>query len=120
MLLFLLLVSFTACRQERAATGKTGTVLQGEEHPAWLAQLIREQQQRKAANPPAKIFRYAYRGQPVYYLTGRCCDVPSQLFDGSGQLLCEPDGGLTGQGDGKCPNFFDNRTEETLIWEDKR
>jgi hypothetical protein len=72
------------------------------------------------ANPPAKIYRYRYRGQTVYYLTSRCCDQPGQLYGSRGQLLCEPDGGITGQGDGRCPDFFGNRTDETLIWEDKR
>ncbi|MFD2514012.1 DUF6970 domain-containing protein [Pontibacter locisalis] len=86
----------------------------------WLKKLILELEEQKPANPPAKIHRYTYKGQEVYYLTGRCCDVPSKLYDKHGNILCEPDGGITGRGDGRCPDFFEKRQNETLIWEDKR
>ncbi len=86
----------------------------------WLNQLIQELQEAETANPPAKIYRYTYNEQEVYYLTGRCCDIPSKLYDMYGNVLCEPDGGITGKGDGRCPGFFEQRKDETLIWEDKR
>lgn len=86
----------------------------------WLSQKIQQLQQDKPANPPAKIYRYTYNNQEVYYLTSRCCDIPGQLYDREGNILCEPDGGITGRGDGRCPDFFEKRTNETLIWEDKR
>ncbi|TPE45637.1 hypothetical protein FJM65_05810 [Pontibacter mangrovi] len=82
--------------------------------------MIGELKQEEPANPPATIYRYTYRGQEVYFLTGRCCDVPSQLFDAEGNVLCEPDGGITGRGDGRCTDFFEQRQNETIIWEDKR
>lgn len=31
-----------------------------------------------------------------------------------------PDGGITGRGDGKFPYFDKERTNEKLLWEDKR
>lgn len=86
----------------------------------WLNQLIQQLQEADTANPPAKIYRYTYKEQEVYYLTGRCCDIPSKLYDMYGNVLCEPDGGITGKGDGRCPDFFEQRKDETLIWEDKR
>ena len=86
----------------------------------WLNELIQQLQEEKPANPPAKIYRYTYNDQEVYYLTSRCCDVPSKLYDMYGNVLCEPDGGITGRGDGRCPDFFEERKDETLIWEDKR
>ncbi|WP_299818345.1 hypothetical protein [uncultured Pontibacter sp.] len=86
----------------------------------WLSQLIDEIEQAKPSNPPAKIYRYTYKEQEVYYLTGRCCDIPGKLYDMEGNILCEPDGGITGRGDGRCTDFFEKRSNETLIWEDKR
>ena len=86
----------------------------------WLSELISQLEQEAPANPPAKIYRYNYNNQEVYYLTGRCCDIPSRLFDKDGNQLCEPDGGITGRGDGRCPDFATQRINETLIWEDKR
>lgn len=86
----------------------------------WLNNLIQQLRQEKAANPPAKIYRYTYQDKVVYYLSGRCCDVPGKLYDIDGNVICEPDGGITGRGDGRCTDFFDERTDEVLIWEDKR
>jgi hypothetical protein len=100
-----------ACRTTEAPEGPRAL---------WLTELIHQLEQEAPANPPAKIYRYTYNDQEVYYLTGRCCDIPSKLFDKDGNQLCEPDGGITGKGDGRCPDFFEKRTNETIIWEDKR
>lgn len=70
--------------------------------------------------PPLRILRYRYRGEFVYFVPARCCDVPSALYDASGRRLCEPDGGFIGGGDGKCPDFFERRRDETLLWQDDR
>jgi hypothetical protein len=86
----------------------------------WLNQMIQQMQEEQTANPPAKVFRYTYKDQQVYYVTGRCCDVPGRVYDMYGNVICEPDGGITGRGDGRCPDFFEERKDETLIWEDKR
>lgn len=71
-------------------------------------------------NPPAKIYRYQYQGKTVYYIPSRCCDIPSVLLDENCNLICSPDGGLSGAGDGKCSDFFKERSDEKLIWEDDR
>lgn len=71
-------------------------------------------------NPPAKIYCYSYSGQTVYYFPSRCCDIPSLLYDEDCNVICSPDGGYTGEGDGQCPDFFDTRTNGELIWEDTR
>lgn len=89
-------------------------------HPAWLSTFIRQLESEPAANPPAYIAEYEYRGRAVYYLPPRCCDVPSRLYDREGAILCEPDGGLTGRGDGRCPGFFEERGNERVIWRGMR
>ncbi|MPR34268.1 hypothetical protein GBK04_13105 [Cytophagaceae bacterium SJW1-29] len=71
-------------------------------------------------NPPAKVFSYLYKGKVVYYIPQRCCDIPSILMDGECNIICSPDGGISGTGDGKCPDFFTSRSNEKLIWEDLR
>ena len=71
-------------------------------------------------NPPAKLYQYTYKNQTVYFFPQYCCDLPSELYDENCALLCLPDGGITGQGDGKCTDFFLERTLEKLIWEDVR
>ncbi|MBC8083767.1 MAG: hypothetical protein H7Z21_11195 [Hymenobacter sp.] len=71
-------------------------------------------------NPPARIMRYRFEEQIVYYETLGCCDQFSNLYDQKGALICHPDGGLTGKGDGNCRYFAKRRTEEKLVWQDAR
>jgi len=44
----------------------------------------------------------------------------SELYEDDCTLICAPDGGITGMGDGKCSDFFTERTAPELIWEDDR
>jgi len=88
------------------------------ENPLWVDRMIRDFESEPVGNPPQSIWRYEYQGQIVYYVPPQCCDQFSSLYDAAGDSICSPDGGLTGSGDGRCPDFFSERTGETLIWED--
>ncbi len=88
--------------------------------PTWLTALIDSLESQPVANPPAFIARYHYRSQEVYYLPPRCCDIMSNLYDTAGAIICHPDGGLSGTGDGRCPDFFLQRTDERVVWRDAR
>ncbi len=89
-------------------------------NPAWVDKLIKQFEKNPVGNPPLSVWRYEYNGQTVYFVPAHCCDIASVVYDASGNLLCSPDGGLTGQGDGKCSNFFTERANEQLIWQDSR
>lgn len=71
-------------------------------------------------NPPASIWLYRYQGKIVYYIPPYCCDVFGALYDTNCNLVCHPDGGITGNGDGVCPDFFETATKIKLIWQDER
>ncbi len=88
--------------------------------PAWVTALVEQLENEPAANPPAFLARYDYGGRMVYYLPARCCDIASNLYDASGVVICHPDGGFTGNGDGRCPDFFARRTNESIVWRDPR
>lgn len=60
-LLFLPLTGFVACRPERASNSATAP---SEDRPEWLTALIREQQEKPVANPPAEIVRYRSSASP--------------------------------------------------------
>src|SRR5262245_52678413 len=83
--------------------------------PDWLMSLIRQLEGQPVANPPAFIARYDFRREIVYYLPARCCDIPSTLYRADGTVLCHPDGGFSGRGDGQCPTFFSERANEQII-----
>lgn len=88
--------------------------------PSWLENKIEALASEPVQNPPASVYEYIHRGQVVYYFPAPCCDQFSMLFDKKGVLLCHPDGGITGKGDGECPDFIHTRSNEKLIWKDER
>ena len=87
--------------------------------PEWLVALIEELESQPVANPPAYIARLEYAAGVYYYLPPRCCDIPSALFDSEGAFVFAPDGGITGDGDGRCPALGERLSEE-IVWRDAR
>jgi hypothetical protein len=88
--------------------------------PVCVNQLIEKFTAEEKQNPPRKIYRFTYQGKTVYYVTAPCCDFFSDLYDSDCQLMGHPDGGITGRGDGKLPDFEKEKSHEKLIWEDQR
>ena len=43
----------------------------------------------------------------------------SVLLDDQCNIICNPDGGFNGGGNGKCIDFSKNRTEGKLKWKDE-
>jgi hypothetical protein len=88
--------------------------------PQWLTGLIRNFEVQPVSNPPVSITRYEYQSEVVYFVPSRCCDVWSDLYRADGTTLCHPDGGLTENGDGRCRDFFSQRKNAQVIWQDPR
>jgi len=108
-ILFCLLVS------QAAGCEKAGPAL-----PGCIEEKINAFKQESKHNPPAEVWIYSYHGKDVYFISEYCCDVPSQVLDDECQSLCSPGGGLTGKGDGKCPQFFKEATNGRRLWKDDR
>jgi hypothetical protein len=88
--------------------------------PACVQQLISQMKAEPVQNPPASIYSYTWHKTTVYYVPAKCCDFFSDLYDSTCKIIAHPDGGITGKGDGKAPDFFDTRTNEKLLWKDTR
>jgi hypothetical protein len=88
--------------------------------PDWVEDLIVQYKNEPVGNPPQSIWRYNYKGKIVYYVPPQCCDQFSILYDEKGNALGAPDGGITGDGDGRFTDFFTVRTDGKLIWQDLR
>jgi hypothetical protein len=71
------------------------------------------------ANPPAEVWKWVSDDKIFYYFNAACCDQFSTLYNDKCEIICAPDGGFTGRGDGKCPEFTNN-TSRTLVWRDER
>jgi len=87
--------------------------------PAWLQGKIAEYEKLPPFNPPRSIVATKHGGKTVYFVSAACCDIPSELYDEKGTLLCYPTGGFAG-GDGGCPAFVPGRMPMTTVWRDNR
>lgn len=65
---------------------------------------------------PQRVLEYMYKGKKVYYVVMPCCDFFNEVYDANCKYLGAPDGGFTGRGDGKIPDFFTEAKSEKLIW----
>jgi hypothetical protein len=89
-------------------------------NPAWLDALIAQIEAEPVTAPPTTIYSYRYQGDTVYFRTSRCCDIRSVVYDEEGAVLCEPEGGVDGGGDGRRPDFLTTRSDERLVFLDPR
>lgn len=88
--------------------------------PLWLERHIQGILAVRKRNPIIRIVRYQFEGEMVYYESAPCCDQQSTVYDAKGKVLCHPEGGLTGKGDGACGSFDKRKTNELLVWQDPR
>jgi len=66
-----------------------------------------------------KVYEYNYNGELVYLFTppiNTCFDAWFSLYNEDCKLICRPAGGMTGLGDGQCPNFYQDAINQKLIW----
>jgi hypothetical protein len=89
------------------------------EVPSCIQDKIEVFKSNEVSNPPTQIWKWETNGETYYYITSDCCDQYNYLYNKHCEIVCAPDGGFTGNGDGNCP-IFSNETIKTLIWEDNR
>jgi Domain of unknown function (DUF6970) len=97
-----------------------GCARTAEDPPPFVDRLVARLRTDVKRNPPASIWRYTYKGVEVLYVPPYCCDVPGELYDRAGNVICSPDGGISGEGDGACRDFFSERSDEQIVWADTR
>jgi hypothetical protein len=102
-----------------AGCSKVPTPAESEATPAWLQTKIESFKTLPEANPPRSISKTTFKGEIVYYVSSACCDIPSELYNADGTLLCYPSGGIAG-GDGRCPAFSLDRQRMKAVWKDER
>ena len=61
------------------------------------------------------VYQWLVDGKIYYYYASDCCDQFNYLYDEECNLVCAPDGGFGGNGDGNCPEFVGDITE-VLVW----
>jgi hypothetical protein len=64
-----------------------------------------------------KVYEYSFRGEAVYlFVPTNCPDALYNLYDKNCNLVCSPSGGISGNGDGKCSDFYQQSTNEKLVY----
>jgi len=86
--------------------------------PMCVQTLITTMMTQPVGNPPGSVYRCTYQNATVYYLPPQCCDQFSALMSSDCAVICSPDGGFAGNGDGRCTDF--SRASCTLVWQDGR
>ena len=83
--------------------------------------LIDKLQKEPVGNPRAEIYKWTVKDKIYFYVPiHSCCDMMSDLYDAQCNLICHPDGGFGGGGDGKCPSFGSESVQKELVWKDGR
>lgn len=85
------------------------------EIPFCINNLIKERNQTD--NCLDKVYKYQYKGQTVYLFTSDCPDFFQDLYNEKCILICRPSGGISGDGDGKCKDFYTEATDEEIVWQ---
>jgi len=104
--LFLVLLDAKSCEQKN-----------DQQIPSCIQQMITDYKNRATKGPSAKFYEYDYRGIKVFLMEPPCCDQISKLYDDQCNLLCSS-GGIAGKVDSVCRDFYLNRKNEKLIWQD--
>jgi len=85
--------------------------------PKCILEKIEAYKKKEKHDQPQNVIEYEYKGKKVYYVTMPCCDFFNELYDAKGNLMGHPDGGFTGRGDGKLPDFTELKKKERIIWQ---
>jgi hypothetical protein len=109
------LIFFSAIFFMSCATHKKAQAVN--ELPSCLTTKIEAMSANPREGAPQSITRYIYKEHTVYYMLSSCCDKYNIVFDGDCNVLGFPDGGYTGKGDGKMPDFHKEATDGKVVWE---
>lgn len=62
------------------------------------------------------VYQYYYNEKICYLLNSQCCDLFNALVDNNCNIICLPTGGISGGGDGTCPDFNTDAIFIRKIW----
>lgn len=116
LILILFLSSSSGC--EKNVLRDDDTII-AEGTPGCVRYMISQLKEIDVRNPPASVWKVECQAKSYFYVPSYCCDFMSELYDDNCKLICHPDGGFAGNGDGKCPDELD-LNNKVLVWQDTR
>jgi len=85
--------------------------------PNWVLNLIDHVEKETDSTLTNSIWRYDYEGDPVYFLSTSLYQDYHRVYNIYGHYLGAPFGGPRNDGDGLLYDFFEERENQTFIWE---
>ncbi len=70
---------------------------------------------KKDTHNVIEVWKWTNTQGTYYYTLSACCDFYNNLYDANCELICAPDGGITGEGSGDCPELAEP-IEKILLW----
>ena len=115
---FIILCSFIlfSCSANKKAARENELATGINEIPSCLETKIKTMVADPNVGLPISVTRNKYGNRTVYYMVSPCCDKYNVVYDSACNVLGYPDGGYTGRGDGKMPDFKKEATDEKMIW----
>ena len=110
IIIIIVLIIFNTCCDKRELDS---------EIPACIEEEIEIFKNSAVKEPSAQVWKWQVDDKTYYYIPSECCDQFNFLYDENCQIICAPDGGFSGAGDGNCPDF-QGPIERTLVWVDQR
>lgn len=92
---------------------------QGINMPVCLTAKIDSMKMDPKINLPESVTHYTYKGRSVYYVVSGCCDQFNEVYDENCKSIGAPDGGITGKGDNRLPDFYSQVTDKRVVWQNK-
>ncbi len=65
---------------------------------------------------PAQIEKWTVDSAIYYHVFPKGADRYSELYNSDLELICHPEGGMVGTGDGKCPDWAKTVKNKEIIW----
>lgn len=93
------------------------TEIDSEELSGCIEDLVQQAENGKDEYDAWQIIEYEYQDDKYYLVATGCCDRFEPLLDSDCTEICNPAGGITGGGDGKCPDWVAGLTDGVIIWE---
>ena len=119
LLLIIPAISGSECGKKKdkaKADTETEQLIDSTALPACVQQLIDDAKKEDPPNLPEQVDEYLYKGKKIYLVTAPCCDFFNMVYDDSCKNICAPTGGITGRGDGRCPDFDSVAKLVKQIW----
>ena len=109
IIIYTFFTTFTSCHKSDSES----------DIPECIEEQITLLKNKPTQNPAAEVWRWKTTNKTYYYITSDCCDQFNYLYDSDCTIVCAPDGGFTGAGNGKCSDLIEPIIKH-LIWEDPR